>query len=134
MLLPITRILWPTDFSEASYEALARALELCAHFPAELFAVHVVTKIPRIMPADESGTQKTAYVAELKGYEQELHKAARQRLHEVIQQRVPKDLKSAVIVTRGDPCESWRNIGCVETEKRSQRELRGRDGDPRDDA
>lgn len=109
MLLPITRILWPTDFSEASYEALARALELCAHFSAELVAVHVVPEIPRIMPAHESDAQKTPYVAELKRYEQELHKAAQKRLYEVIQQRVPKDIKSAVIVTRGDPaCEIIR--------------------------
>jgi nucleotide-binding universal stress UspA family protein len=109
MLLPITRVLWPTDFSDASYEALNRALELCAHFSAELYAVHVVPEIPRIMQDDGTGTEKTAYVTELKKYEQELHRAARQRLHEVIQQRVPKDMKSAVIVTRGDPaCEIIR--------------------------
>ena len=109
MLLPIKRILWPTDFSEASYEALGRVLELCAHFSAELVAVHVVPDIPRIMPAHESGTEKTVLVDEVKKYEQELHKVARQRLHEVIQQRVPKDIKSAVIVTHGDPaCEILR--------------------------
>jgi nucleotide-binding universal stress UspA family protein len=103
MLLPITRVLWPTDFSDASYEALKRALELCAHFSAELYAVHVVPEIPRIMRDDGIGTEKTAYVTELKKYEEELHKAARQRLLKVVQQRVPKGTKSAVIVSRGDP-------------------------------
>jgi nucleotide-binding universal stress UspA family protein len=109
MLFPIRRILWPTDFSEASYEALDRALELCAHHSSELVAVHVVPDIPRIMPAPESGGQKTLYPAELKAYERELHKAARQRLHEVIEQRAPKNIKSAVVVTHGDPaCEILR--------------------------
>ena len=108
MLLPITRILWPTDFSEASYEALSRAVELCKHFSAELVAVHVVPEIPRIMP-DESDIEKADYAADLKSYEQELHNAARQRLHKVIRERVPTDVKSAVIVTRGEPaCEILR--------------------------
>ena len=108
MLLPIRKILWPSDFSEASYEALDRALELCAQLSSELVAVHVVPDIPRIL-LSESEAEKTVYPAELKRYEQELHKAARQRLHAVIQQRVPKEIKSAVIVTHGDPaCEILR--------------------------
>lgn len=103
MLLPIKRILWPTDFSDASYEALSRALELCAHFSAELVAVHVVPEIPRITPVSEAGVEKPGLAAALKKYEAELHNTARQKLHEIIRERVPKDVRSAVIVTRGEP-------------------------------
>lgn len=103
MLLPITRVLWPTDFSEASYEALKSAVELCAHFSAELCAVHVVPEIPRITHDDGAAAGGVGYVTELKKYEQELHSAARKRLHGVIQQRVPKEIKSAAIVSRGEP-------------------------------
>lgn len=109
MLLPITRILWPTDFSDPSYEALKSALELCAHFSAELVAVHVVPEIPRIMSARGVDNEDGGVGPELKKYEQALHEAARQRLHDVIQKRVPGDTKAAVIVTRGDPaCEIVR--------------------------
>lgn len=103
MILPVKRILWPTDFSEASYEALSRAVELCVHFSAELVAVHVVPEIPRIEPISEPGTEKPGYAPDLKKYERELHNAARLKLHEVIRERVPKDVKSAVVVTRGEP-------------------------------
>ncbi len=47
-MLPITKILWPTDFSEPSYEALKVADEMALHFSAELIITHVVTPIPVI--------------------------------------------------------------------------------------
>lgn len=109
MLLPIKKILWPTDFSEASYETLDRALELCALLSSEIVAVHVVPDIPRIVSATEAGAQSSPYSAELRSYEQELHRAAQQRLHDVIQRRVPKAVKSTAIVTHGDAaCEILR--------------------------
>ena len=52
-MLPITKILWPTDFSEPSYEALKVADEMALHFSAELIITHVVTPIPVIpIPLD----------------------------------------------------------------------------------
>lgn len=109
MLLPIKRILWPTDFSEPSYEALKDAVEMCEHFSAELVAVHAVPEIPRIPTIAGADDESVAHVTEIKDYEQALHKALRQKLDEVIRQRVPKETKSVVIVTRGDPaCEIVR--------------------------
>ena len=109
MLFPVKRILWPTDFSEASYEALNRALELCSNLSSELIAVHVVPDIPKIVSNHEYGVQDNDYLEEVRKYERELHKAALQKLHTVIQQRVPKEINSAVIVTHGDPaCEILR--------------------------
>lgn len=35
-------------------------------------------------------------------YEEELHRSAQQKLDDLIQQRVPKELKSSGIVTLGD--------------------------------
>lgn len=109
MLLPITRILWPTDFSEPSYQALNNAIELCEHFSAELVAVHVVPEIPRITPLAGVEDETALLSSGLEKYEQELHKAARQKLQEAIRQRLPKEIKSSVIITRGDPaCEIVR--------------------------
>jgi hypothetical protein len=45
-MLPITKILWPTDFSEPSYQALKAADELASHFSAGLELIHAVTPIP----------------------------------------------------------------------------------------
>ena len=52
-MLPITKILWPTDFSEPSYEALKVADEMALHFSAELIITHVVTPIPVIPIHDD---------------------------------------------------------------------------------
>ena len=41
-MLPIKRILWPTDFSEPSYEALRIAKQMAIHFSAELFFMRVI--------------------------------------------------------------------------------------------
>jgi nucleotide-binding universal stress UspA family protein len=44
-MLPFKKILYPTDFSEASYEGLKAANELALHFSAELCLVHVVSPV-----------------------------------------------------------------------------------------
>ena len=101
MLLPIRKILCPTDFSAPSYEALKRAIELCSHFGAELFVLHVLPEIPR--PAWIEGVDVApAAQAEIANYDEELHRGAQQKLHDLIQKRVPKELKTTPIVAHGD--------------------------------
>ena len=41
-MLPFRRVLVPTDFSEISLEALPVAVEIAAHFNAELLLVHIL--------------------------------------------------------------------------------------------
>ncbi|MFY9608108.1 MAG: universal stress protein [Blastocatellia bacterium] len=108
MLLPIKKILCPTDFSDPSHEALRQAVELCSHFGAELCMVHVLPEIPR--PGWVEGVDVVPDAeAEIAGYEEELHRGAQQKLHDLIQQRVPKELKKSAIVTQGDAaCEIAR--------------------------
>jgi nucleotide-binding universal stress UspA family protein len=50
MMLPLKKILAPTDFSEPSYAALEHAIELASHFDAELFLLHVVPFLPPTSP------------------------------------------------------------------------------------
>lgn len=45
-MLPVKKVLCPTDFSEPSYTALAAASELAAHFGAALIMVHVIEFLP----------------------------------------------------------------------------------------
>lgn len=49
MILPIKKILCPTDFSEPSYEGLKVGNELAVHFGAELILIHVIS-IVQIAP------------------------------------------------------------------------------------
>jgi nucleotide-binding universal stress UspA family protein len=49
-MLPIRRILAPTDFSSRSCSALDVAAELAQHFGAELVLVHVISPLPTAMP------------------------------------------------------------------------------------
>ena len=67
-MLPLKKILWPTDFSEASYKALETVKELAARLSSEVWAIHVVEPV-------------TAFSAELTvslpAYEQELIESTR---------------------------------------------------------
>lgn len=49
-MLPLKKILCPTDFSEPSYAALRHAVELARHFNAELWLIHVVPFLPVAAP------------------------------------------------------------------------------------
>ena len=45
-MLPLKKILWPTDFSEPASEGLKIARELATHFSGEILLVHVVAPLP----------------------------------------------------------------------------------------
>ena len=49
-MLPLKKILCPTDWSEPSYVALDGAIELAKHFDAELCLLHVVPFLPATPP------------------------------------------------------------------------------------
>jgi hypothetical protein len=48
ILLPLKKLLCPTDFSEPSYQALNVANESALHFSSELFVVHVIAPVPLV--------------------------------------------------------------------------------------
>lgn len=63
-MLKIKRILWPTDFSEPSFEAFKVAKEMALQFRAELYLVHIVTPFPPFAPApkDKPSIDISAYI------------------------------------------------------------------------
>jgi universal stress protein A len=93
-MLPIRKILTTTDFSDASYEALDRAVELACHFDAELLLLYVVPPIP---------TLHAGHTFSIGDYEEALRGNAQDRLRQVIGKRVPKEVASRQIVGYGDP-------------------------------
>lgn len=95
MSISIQRILFPTDFSEASTPAFEYAVMLAGRFEAQLELVTVVEDI--ILTEHMSVT--VVHVDEIL---EDLDRAAAKRLAE-LQSRVPEGIRSSVAVVRGTP-------------------------------
>ncbi len=91
------KILWPTDFSEPSFEALKTAKELASHFSSELYLVHVIRPMPPIV---EIPRDRPSFNVSL--YRKELRSSAEKSLQEVINKKVGKRLKVHAFVANGD--------------------------------
>jgi nucleotide-binding universal stress UspA family protein len=98
-MLPITKILCPTDFSEPSYEAIKVAGELAFHFDSELCVLHVVSPVPLV----PMGVEPSGFNVPL--YEHELETSSKKSLEEIINQMEWKDLKVRLIVVRGNAAD-----------------------------
>ena len=108
-MLPVKKILCPTDFSEPSYAALKVADEMAVHFTAELLLVHVVTPIPVIPVHDDpSGFN-------LPMYEKEMEASAGKSLRQVAEERISKAIRCRTIVIQGDPAGRIVRIAEEET-------------------
>jgi nucleotide-binding universal stress UspA family protein len=97
-MLPIKKILFPTDFSEPSYEALKAATEVASHFSAEMVVVHVIHPFPAI-PA---GPVPAFNVAEVL---QEMEAAANDSLRAIMEEKIPGTVASSSIVAHGGPAD-----------------------------
>jgi nucleotide-binding universal stress UspA family protein len=91
------KILWPTDFSEPSYEAFKTAKELASHFSSELYLVHVIRPLP---PLVEIPRDRPIFNVSL--YRKELQSSAEKSLQEVINKKIGKRLKVHAVVANGD--------------------------------
>ena len=103
MILPIQKILCPTDFSLPSSAAVQAAVELAKHFQAKLLLVHVV---PAIIPpswATELLERRAMYEPGLFDYEDALRVSALQRLHGLVTQYGGADIEVETLVGKGDP-------------------------------
>ena len=128
MLLPIKRILSPTDFSEPSYAALKIAAELAGHFKAALDVLHVIAPVPVISPSPETLTpgsdapsypeqltlQKEKVLKDLLGkmVSQEIPTAAAIRAGEAVQEIVAYAAKEPIdlIVIASHGQSGWRRL------------------------
>ena len=94
-MLPLKKILCPTDFSEASYEALKAANELALHFSAELCLVHVLSPDVQTSP-DLAGSDLVL---------EEIEELDEKSLQDVVKQRIPKELHTRQIVVPGEAAD-----------------------------
>lgn len=98
-MLPLAKIFCPTDFSDPSYEALAVAAELAAHFDAELVVVHTVTAVP-VVPTPHAGAAAATF--DVTDYQSGLRQAAEQGLGDLLRERVPPGVRARSLVLQGD--------------------------------
>jgi len=85
-MLPLKSILYPTDFSEPSYEALKIAIELATHFDASL---HIITVVP-LVPIVEApiGIESSSF--NIATYQKEIEGHAKKSLKVLIEQKMDK--------------------------------------------
>ena len=97
-MIRFERILFPTDFSEASLKALPYAAELARLFEAELLFIHVVQPLPPI-PGDYG------FETEVIEYAAAMHATAERQLDRLIETRAG-DLRTSKILVQGEPAET----------------------------
>jgi hypothetical protein len=90
IMLPIKKIVAPTDFSDPSYRGLAAAEELARHFSGELIIVHVVSHVHFVPPTGPpiSGGHEIPTLME------ELEAGAIKGLKEIQEKRISEKLRS----------------------------------------
>jgi nucleotide-binding universal stress UspA family protein len=96
-MLPMRKIVCPTDFSEPSYEGIKAANELATHFSAEVIFVHVVSSV-HVYPATAGGPPLNHAM-----YLDEMVRFAQKSLDEVAQKRTSPNLAVRTIVLQGNP-------------------------------
>jgi nucleotide-binding universal stress UspA family protein len=93
-MLPVKRIVCPTDFSGPACTCIKTASEFAQHFGAELLLVNVVPVVPPLPPDPN-------YVFKVPEYERYLHLDAEKHLREVSEQLIPPGVKVRTIVGHG---------------------------------
>jgi nucleotide-binding universal stress UspA family protein len=101
-MLPIKKILWTTDFSEASKSSLPAAEELALQFEADLFVLHVVGPIPGLRVPDYPTAGPARAGFDVAAYQAELEKDARESLHEIIEKQINKKVRAKPLIAHGD--------------------------------
>ena len=94
-MLPLKKIVCPTDFSAAAESAVTKALELVRQFQAELVLVHVVPVLPPA-PSDPN------FVFQVPEYERALHVDAERQLNALAADIAGKHVTVRTVVGHGD--------------------------------
>jgi nucleotide-binding universal stress UspA family protein len=100
-MLPISKILTTTDFSEPSYMGLAAAEEMARHFSAELILVHVLSSMHFVpaagMPAS-TGYEVIKLTDEMAGH-------AKEKLRQIRTEKISESVNSRALILRGSAAD-----------------------------
>jgi len=104
-MLPLQSILWPTDESEASMNALTTAVELAGDYKAKIYALRIISRVPT-MPDMGFSTATVAPSFDVPQYEQQLIKNAGDKLQKTIAEHVPATIEVSAQVKVGIPADA----------------------------
>ena len=94
-MLPLQKVLWPTDFSNASYAALDPAKELAQQFGAELFILHIVPIVSSVISQH----------IDIGDYQEKQKKFAFDEINRIINDRIESDIQVQKTVIVGNPAD-----------------------------
>jgi nucleotide-binding universal stress UspA family protein len=97
-MLPIRKILCPTDFSEPSLKGVATAEEMAKHFGAELLLVTVVAPIHPAVAAESAGYMREEF-------EKEMMRNATESLKQIVAEKIAADINKRQFVVYGSPAD-----------------------------
>ena len=103
-MLPVKKIVCPTDFSQPSIAALRAACELAEHFDAELRLLHVFPLTP-VLSSDIMALSASAYTPSV----EERRAQAQGQIAGLINEYVPKNVRTVTEVRIGDAPENITN-------------------------
>jgi len=100
-------IIWPTDFSESSYEALEIAVELARGLPASLRLLHVIAPVPTMpgTPVPVGVEAGAAFDRSRLVADQDQEEGARAALAHIVETRIPEDVEAEVDLLLGRPAD-----------------------------
>jgi len=101
-MLPLKKILWTTDFSDASKTSLRAAGEWALQFKSLLYALNVVDPIPAVRPPVFSAMEPADTGFNIDAYRRELEKASRESLKEIIDEELDKRVSAQPLVSYGN--------------------------------
>ena len=107
MLLPIKKIVCPTDFSDPAYEGLKVAQEFAEHFSAELILLHVIYPVPIVPGVAEPGFYVPAAI-------DAMQESAEKTLKNLTQQKMLQDISVRTMVISGKPPYEIVNLATEE--------------------
>ena len=105
-MLPIKKILCPTDFSEPALEALKVASELAQHFSAVLLVVNIVPPIPvptRPIAGATLAEPGLSPAFDVTSYLMELTNAAKEELQTLVNNHIPQGISVQLSLSSGQP-------------------------------
>jgi nucleotide-binding universal stress UspA family protein len=103
-MLPFKKILYPTDFSEASFEGLRAADELARLFSAQVRLIHL------FFPVSIAPAAPATFSVPL--YQREAVESAKKGLNDLAKNKFPAGLTVTLLMQEGSPAE--RIIGAAE--------------------
>jgi nucleotide-binding universal stress UspA family protein len=95
-MLPIKKIVCPTDFSDPSYEGLKVAREFAEHFSAELILVNVIFPGPIVPGVAEPGFHIPAAL-------EAMQETAEKKLQDLSRKKMPENIPVRTLVISGKP-------------------------------